>query len=690
MHFETPLLVLAGALAASLAAAAAPPDLTAASAAAQAALRAKHGEAEGARIDRGIAQVRRLWRAEDGDAAAFQDFVTAEFVPAGPELDRTFARFEEVMESFDGYFVAMGRDVRKGNDLDLGPLLALDRRLAGMSPSAHLSDDLFANKVAFVALLNFPLTTLDQRLKDGGSWSRRQWAETRLAHRFGSRVPAEIAAGQAEAYARGEEYINGYNVYMHHLVDAQGTRLFPERLRLISHWNLRDELKAAYADKGGLPRQRMIAQVMERIVTQQIPAAVVNNPLLDWNPFTNAVTVSPVHDEKEPPASARAEAKSDPEPDLRYQTWLGIFHAERAADPYSPDEPTFVDRRFNVSREIPKAEVRALIESLLSAPVGKDVAALVAKRLGRPLEPFDIWYAGFKPRGKYTEAELDALTKARYPTSDAYAKDMPRLLHDLGFSDEKARFLADHIVVDPSRGAGHALGAGRRDDKSHLRTRVGRDGMDYKGYNIAVHEMGHNVEQVFSLTTIDHTLLAGVPNNAFTEALAFVFQGRDLRLLGLPGEGPEGERLKALETFWSAREIAGASLVDMEAWDWLYAHPDATPAQFREAVVAISRGVWNRYYAPLFGAKDVAIIGIYSHMVSYGLYLPDYTLGHLIAFQVEDHFKKSTDPLGVEFERVSRIGSITPDAWIRQAVGAPLSAEPLIAAARAAVAELPK
>ena len=57
-----------------------------------------------------------------------------------------------------------------------------------------------------------------------------------------------------------------------------------------------------------------------------------------------------------------------------------------------------------------------------------------------------------------------------------------------------------------------------RDEKAHLRTRVGADGMDYKGFNIAVHEMGHNVEQTVSLTDIDHTLLQGVPNTAFTEA----------------------------------------------------------------------------------------------------------------------------------------------------------------------------
>ena len=332
--------------------------------------------------------------------------------------------------------------------------------------------------------------------------------------------------------------------------------------------------------------------------------------------------------------------------------------------------------------------MRALFEAVLTAPEGHDAAALIARRLGRPLEPFDIWYAGFRPRGRYQEAELDAATEKRYPSAEAYAADIPRLLTGLGFTPERARFLAEHIVVEPSRGAGHAFGAARRDDLAHLRTRVGPDGMDYKGYNIAVHEMGHNVEQVFSVTTIDHTLLQGVPNTAFTEALAFVFQGRDLELLGLAARDEESARLGALDTFWGTREIAGVGLVDMGAWRWLYDHPDATPAQFREAVVAIAQEVWNRYFANLLGARDQTLLAIYSHMVDSGLYTPDYPLGHLIAFQVEEHFAHGGQPLGAEFERVARLGRLTPDAWMRQAVGAPLSAQPLLAATRSALAAM--
>jgi oligoendopeptidase F len=143
-----------------------------------------------------------------------------------------------------------------------------------------------------------------------------------------------------------------------------------------------------------------------------------------------------------------------------------------------------------------------------------------------------------------------------------------------------------------------------------------------------------------------------------------------------------------LGEYWATREIAAVSLVDMAAWRWLYAHPDATPAQFREAVVAEAERVWNRWFAPHLGAKDQALFGIYSHLVHSGLYTPDYTIGHLIAFQVEDHFRRSKDPLGQEFERMVTLGNLTPDLWMRQAVGAPISAKPLLDATESALATL--
>jgi hypothetical protein len=643
---------------------------------------AKHGEAQAARIERGLKQVAALWRPEDGDLATF---AREQFLPEGPQLDATFQRLEHVFEQFDGHMNELGRELQWFTDLDLGPLLPVEPLLAAYDPSSNVTSDLFVAKPGFVVLLNFPLTTLQERQEQGPKWTRRQWAEAKLASRFNRRVPAQVDQQVARAIADANLYVAEYNIWMHHLVDAKGQRLFPKGLRLISHWNLRDELKADYTgDAQGLAKQRTLVQVMERIVTQTIPKAVIDNPRVDWDPFTNQVTVAPA-DTVEPNAPDRA-AKADnaPEPDTRYARLLATFQASRKADPYSPVAPTRIARAFELDRGLPEARVHALLTSLLESPQVPRVAKLIEARLGRPLEPQDLWYPGFRPGAKVPEAQLDAMTRKRYPTADAFARDIPRILQGLGFTREKADLLASYIRVDASRGAGHAQQALRRGDFPRLRTRVEQGGMDYKGYNIAVHELGHNVEQVFSLYKVDHTLLAGVPNNAFTEALAFVFQARDLELLGLGKPDAASERERVLNDFWQSWEIAGVALVDMATWHWMYEHPDATPAQLRDAVAGLSRDIWNRYYAPVLGRKDSPLLGIYSHMISYPLYLPDYPLGHLIAFQIEEHLKQH-GPLGAEFERMATFGAVTPDEWMRHATGAPVSADALLRATEAAL-----
>ena len=623
-----------------------------------------------------------LWREEDGDLTAF---ALEQFVPEGPPLDATFARLEAVLEQLDGNFLEMGRELRRPSEVEMGPLLPVDPLLAGYDPAAHLTEDLFQSKLAFVALLNFPLTSLSERLEQGAGYSRRQWAEARLALRFSRRVPAAVQQEISGASARADLYVAGYNLWMHHVLGEGGEHLFPSGLRLISHWNLRDELKATYADPQGLAKQRALIRVMERIVSQTVPAAVIDNPRLDWNPFSNTVTASAQEAvEANAPASASARADSAPEPNRRYERVLAHFHAARKADAFSPSAPTLVSRSFELQREMPEARVVALLEEVLTSPHAAQVAALIRQRLGRALGPQDLWYNGFQPRGRFSEAELDAKVRARYPTVDAFVKDLSRLLRDLGFAPPRADYLAARIKVDPSRGAGHAMQAARRGDFPRLRTRVEPGGMNYKGYNIAVHELGHNVEQVFSLYDVDHTLLAGVPNTAFTEALAFVFQSRDLELLGLSKPDAESERLRVLNTFWQTFEIAGVALVDLKMWRWLYAHPQATPAQLNAAVQEISRAVWNRYYAPLLGAADSVLLGIYSHMVAYPLYLPDYPLGHLIAFQIEEHLR-GKKALGPEFERMAKYGAVTPDLWMQHATGAPVSAASLLRATDAAV-----
>ncbi len=122
-----------------------------------------------------------------------------------------------------------------------------------------------------------------------------------------------------------------------------------------------------------------------------------------------------------------------------------------------------------------------------------------------------------------------------------------------------AAYLQRDIDVEAARGAGHAMGGAMRGQHARLRTHVEPGGMNYKGFNIAVHEMGHNIEQTFSLNDVDHTLLAGVPNNAFTEALAMIIQGHDLEVLGLAAPDARTPRRSRRSTTSGPRPKSPAS-----------------------------------------------------------------------------------------------------------------------------------
>ncbi|HYC87651.1 MAG TPA: hypothetical protein VEO54_00440 [Thermoanaerobaculia bacterium] len=648
---------------------------------------AKYGESQRARLQRGMRQVADFWRAEDGDRAAFEELVRTHYAGDPAMRDALFNRMQFILESVYGHMTEIGRDLQWQSDLDLGTVYPFDEILAGYSPGAHITDDFFKNKIAFVVLLNFPITTLEQRLTEGEKWSRREWAEAALALNFSKRVPSEVNLAVGRATADASQYVATYNIWMHHLLDDKGNRLFPAKMRLLEHWNLRDEIKASYSldPKVGLPKQRMIQRVMERIVDQTIPEVVVDNPNVDWNPYTNEVKAAAVEDADEGEGRpAPAKLTNAREPDTRYAKILGTFKAAKLVDPYSPTAPTHIQRSFEEWRQMLESRVEGMLKDVVTSPLVPRVAKVIEKRLGRKLEPFDLWYNGFRRSGAYSEAELDAITRKRYPTAEAYKKDMANLLVKLGFAKERAEYLAANIEVDPARGSGHALGAGRRGDNPRLRTRVGKEGMDYKGFNIAVHEMGHNVEQVFSLKDIDYYTLQGVPNTAFTEALAFVFQARDLELLGLASPSAESRALQTLNDFWGTYEIAGVALVDMAMWHWMYDHPNATPEELKKATVQISKDIWNRYYAPVFGKKDVSLLGVYAHMVNNFLYLPNYPIGHLIAFQIEEQMEKAGD-VGKEFERMARYGSLPPDQWMKHATGAPVGASALLHATERAL-----
>ena len=66
----------------------------------------------------------------------------------------------------------------------------------------------------------------------------------------------------------------------------------------------------------------------ERIINQTIPAAVVNNPNLDWNPFTNAVKPAAVKDGEAPGKTAVASDAPEPNTRLLDRLLVACHHAE--------------------------------------------------------------------------------------------------------------------------------------------------------------------------------------------------------------------------------------------------------------------------------------------------------------------------------------------------------------------------
>lgn len=626
------------------------------------------------RIQKGVAQVAAFWKEEDGSSDDFLAFCQDNFKGNGTDRDALFEKLSRNFEQIWGHYNQLNLELNKALHLDQGPIESVDIMFGSYSPSAHLTDDFFKNKIAFLTMLNFPSYSLQEKADKAGSWSRRDWAYARMGDIYKSRVPAAVNQHASVVSTASDNYISEYNIVMGKVIDNQNQYRFPENMRLITHWGLRDEIKSNYGLADGIEKQRLIYMIMSRIINQDIPQIVINNDQVSWNPYSNQVSQD------------GQILESSPEPLTRYQHLLDNFHAARAADPYSPNYPTAIHRAFDQGLELSMEEVEALFIELVSSPVLKDVAQLISQRLGRPLEPFDIWYDGFKSRSSISEEQLDKTVNSRYPTSDAFQSDLPVILTRLGWNKNRADEIASKIVVEGSRGAGHAWGAAMRSQKSHLRTRIGKNGMDYKGYNIAIHEFGHNVEQTISLHDVDHFMMTGVPNTAFTEALAFIFQSRDLELLDIPETDARAANLKILDKLWGTYEIMGVSLVDMAVWKWMYANPDATPEMLRQKTLDIAYEVWNTYYEPVIGVGHSHLLAIYSHMISYPLYLSAYPIGLLIEFQLEKQFEGKS--LASETDRVFGLGRLIPQQWMLEATGEKLSAQPMITAAAEALKNL--
>jgi hypothetical protein len=627
-------------------------------------------------IQRGVGQIASLWKPTDGTEKEFYDFCIENFCKTIGEKEQLFNRLANNFESIFGHNNRITLDLLRPTHVTGYEQLPIDELFATYDVNAHFSDDMFANKIAFILALNFPYFTLSEKEDNGANWSSLHWGYVRLGDYFYSRVPANLQQNITAAVGNADNYIANYNIPMWLIEDSHSTKYWSKGTKLISHWGLRDEIKASYANtEDGLMKQHLIYGIMKAIIDQSIPTEILEeNEDFCWRPIQNKTYLC-----------GSVEYGTTPEPNTRYKHLLNVFKAVSATDPCYTGQSTYISRTFEQGLEMTLADVEKLFISVLSSTQVKQVAEIIGKKLGRKLQPFDIWYDGFKTRSSINQDELDSVVRAKYPDVAAFQKDLPNILIKLGFPSKKANEICQYIQVDPSVGAGHAWGAEMKSDKSMLRTRF-VNGMDYKGYNIGAHEFGHTVEQTISLHDVPNYFLKGVPNTAFTEALAFTFQQKDLALLDYENSNELLEDLNTLDIFWGCYEIMGVSMVDIKVWQWMYQNPDADASDLKYAVIDIAREVWNQYFAPVFGMRDQPILAIYSHMIDAPLYLSAYPIGHIIDFQIGNYLKDKN--LSDEVCRMYAMGRLTPKLWMERAVGSQINTTELLASTQTAITKI--
>ncbi len=622
------------------------------------ALVSAHGEEIRERATEGVRQIAEVWRESDGDADAFRQFVVDRFAATPERRRELLGRVEDMWYQLYGHLGQMRRMLMRWRDLDACEDPGIDDLLYAFTPAPDVAEELYRSKPALVVLLNFPRHTVEQKLADGPIWSEEEWTCVSAADAVPRRIPKEVNDKAREVHTRAQKFVAEFHVPVDCIQDASGQRPFPPGRKLLAHWLIRDELRSYYGNEDGLPKQRLLAKVMGRHVEGSIPAAVMRGEAERWRPFTNEVDGAP------------PEALVGPE---RYATWRTTYELARETDPYYPDYPRHVERALEMNLQMPVKRVEGLLRNLLSATVRHEVMGYVAGRLKRPLEPFDIYYCDLMPAEP--AQELDAAVEARFPTFKSFQEKLPDVLRELGFEEATADFLAAHIQVDPARGCGHASPAGLCQYPSFLRTnRVGGK-LNWAGLDCTMHELGHTIEQVFTLHRTPRVGLKGIPHTSITEAFAFTFQVLARDVVGM--ERPKGfEHADMLREFLNAVEIAGPALVDLLAWQWMYEKGEFTPDELREFTVTTADIVWREYFEPYFGPDENHLMGAYQHMVGGMLYLPNYVVGHVIAHQIRAHLQGKE--LAVEVERMCSQPNTSVPLWMQQAVGSDVDEMKLI------------
>jgi hypothetical protein len=177
-------------------------------------------------------------------------------------LNEKTALFERLCQDFEiiyGHNNRISIDLQRPEQVTGYPKTMVNEFFSAYNSMAHFEEDMFANKTAFVIILNFPNFSLKEKNNNGQKWSELEWGFVRLGDLFTSRIPAEVQQRISNVEAAANQYIDNYNIDMKQVGSFTNQFYWSTSLPLITHWGLRDELKAAYADPvNGVKKQEVI------------------------------------------------------------------------------------------------------------------------------------------------------------------------------------------------------------------------------------------------------------------------------------------------------------------------------------------------------------------------------------------------------------------------------------------------
>lgn len=627
-----------------------------------AALVERHGQQEAERIRAGVSRVAQRWRASDGSGEEFLNFCRDFYMSKPADRKRLLARLETVITTTRGHMREISREAGQWAELAGDRIAGVDELLAAFDPAPDLAEQLYAQRVAFLLLLNFETPTLETMQREGAGWSMDQWVAARLTRGLPPRIPGEVQTAAGRKYNAAKQWIYSMHPHVGSMVDADGRRLYDPGTTLLPHWKLRDEAILAYGTPDALARQRALMWCMRRSIDGTLPKVLLErDPDEPWDPQANTIGGQPV-----------AETIGL----VRYEHWLELFHAEQLRDPYYPEYPTALARSWELDREIPPERAEQVLVDLLRAPVRKRLYAFLRDRLGRPLEPHDVYFS--RPFKRAPVEELDAAVARRFQGIDDFARQLPTILCEIGFPGAEADWLAARIRVERSRDAGHCSPPGLPEYGPWLTTSLNRGRFDFAAYGTATHELGHAVESAVSVSRAPRPALRGVPGSCAVESVANIFCDTRFKLVDvrLSTEDIAPLDQMTVESMLASCQMAGPALLELRTWQWLYEHPDTSAAQLRDAVLRIASDIWGEFFEPYFGPDPYYLPAAYQHMIGYPLYLANYVLSDLALQQMRAYVRGKD--VASELMRMYTIGRLTPDIWMERAVGAPLSAEPLL------------